>query len=99
MVVFRDGPAGRRARLVGGADVWQVIRAVRSARNSEADLDAEAVVQLVADNTGVGVPLVRAAISYWAAFPDEIDALIDRADREETAARARWQREHGLLGA
>jgi hypothetical protein len=99
LVVFRDGPAGRRARLVSGPDVWQVIRAVRSARTAETDLDAEAIIALVSTNSGASVPLVRAAIEYWTAYPEEIDTLIERADREESEARARWQREHQLLGA
>jgi len=99
LVVFRDGPAGRRARLVGGPDVWQVIRAVRSARAAEPELGAEQTVALVSTTSGVSVPVVRAAISYWTAYSDEIDTLVDRADREESDARARWQREHQLLGA
>lgn len=96
-VVFRDGPAGRRARLVGGPDVWQVIRAVRSSRAAEPTLESAEVVALVADTSGVAVPVVQAAISYWAAYPSEIDAQIARAKEEESAARARWEREHGLL--
>ena len=28
-IVYRDGPAGRRAGLLGGPDVWEVVRAVR----------------------------------------------------------------------
>lgn len=99
LIVFRDGPAGRRARLVGGPDVWQVIRAARSARAAEPDLDAEAIVALVGENSGVNVPLIRAAIGYWTAYPGEVDTLISRADREEYEARERWQREHQLLGA
>jgi hypothetical protein len=99
LIVFRDGPAGRRARLVGGPDVWQVIRAVRSARAAEPDLDAEAIVALVGENSGVNVQLIRAAIGYWTAYPDEVDMLISRADREESEARERWRREHQLLGA
>jgi hypothetical protein len=79
--------------------VWQVIRAVRSARAVEPDLDAEAIVTLVSDTSGVSVALIRAAIGYWTAYPDEVDALISRADREESEARKRWQREHQLLGA
>src|SRR5919106_250656 len=39
-VMFRDGPMGRRATLVGGPDVWEVIRALRSARTAEPDLAA-----------------------------------------------------------
>ena len=30
-IVFRDGPAGRRAAVVGGPDVWEIIGAVHSA--------------------------------------------------------------------
>lgn len=98
LVVFRDGPAGRRARLVGGPDVWEVARAVRSARDSEPDLDAQGVVELVSETTGVGPRLVRAALEYWAAFPDEIDAWVERADAEAAEAQERWLREQALLG-
>jgi hypothetical protein len=30
-VLFREGPAGQRAVLSGGPDVWEVIRAIKSA--------------------------------------------------------------------
>lgn len=97
LIVFRDGPSGRRARLVGGPDVWQVIRAVRSARRAEPSFDADEVLALVSDNAGVPAPLVHGAITYWAAFPAEVDALIARADEEEAQARQSWEREHDLL--
>lgn len=97
LVVFRDGPAGRRARLTGGPDVWEVVRAVRSARQAEPALSADEVVALVAETSGVPGALVRAAIAYWADYPDEVDALVARADEEETQARRRWEREQGLL--
>src|SRR5580704_12634931 len=29
-IIFRSGPTGRRAALVGGPDVWEVIRAIKS---------------------------------------------------------------------
>ncbi len=96
-ILFRDGPAGRRARLANGPDVWQVIRAVRSAREAEPEFEADEVLSLVSDSTGVAIPLVQAAIAYWAAFPAEIDQLIERAAEEEAEGRQRWEREHGLL--
>jgi hypothetical protein len=34
-VIFRTGPTGRRAALAGGPDVWEVIRAVKSAHAAE----------------------------------------------------------------
>ncbi len=98
LVVFRDGPAGRRARLIDGPDVWEVARAVRSARAAEPDLAPDVLVALVSETSGVADRLVRAAIDYWAAFPDEIDGWIARAGAEAEEARRRWQREQALLG-
>ncbi len=37
-IVFRDGPAGRRASVIGGPDVWEVVTALRSARSAEPEL-------------------------------------------------------------
>ena len=96
-VIFRDGPAGRRARLVGGPDVWEVIRAVQSARRAEPTLTSTEVVDLVTETSGVPAALVRAAVAYWADYPAEVDALVTRANEEEVQARRRWEREQGLL--
>ena len=97
LVVFRDGPAGRRARLVGGPDVWEIVRAVRSVRNAEPDLHADDVIALVEETTGVAAHLVRAAVDYWADHPADVEAWITRADVEGRAAEERWRREQRLL--
>ena len=65
-VMFRDGPMGRRATLVGGPDVWEVIRALRSARSAEPALAQPELLDLVADTTGVAPRLLRVAVGYWA---------------------------------
>jgi hypothetical protein len=96
-VTFREGPTGRRAGLVGGPDVWEVVRALRSARAAEPELDENALVSLVAGNTGVPTRLLRTALRYWAAYPAEVDAEIAAADDAESAAERAWQREHDLL--
>lgn len=96
-VIFRDGPAGRRAVLIGGADVREVIRAVKSARAAEPGLDADQVVALVSTNTGVPTRLVDTAIRYWAAYPDEIDAWIDEVESFEEQALLAWERRQDLL--
>ena len=96
-VVFRDGATGRRAVLIGGPDVREVIRAVRSARATETTLEPDAIVDLVATNTGVAARLIHIAIRYWAAYPDEIDRWIaDSAELEERSIRE-WEREQDLL--
>ena len=96
-VAFRDGPAGRRAVLVGGPDVWEVIRAVRSARTAEPELDPDRVLALVASNTGVHPRLTQVALRYWADYPDEIDSWVTDAERAEADALAAWQRQEELL--
>ncbi len=91
-VYFREGPAGRRATLVAGPDIWEVIRALRSGRAAEPDLPDGELVELVSDNTGVPVRSIRTALTYWSAYPDEVDAMVEHADdveREQVAASAR----------
>jgi hypothetical protein len=96
-VLFRDGPSGRRAVLIGGPDVWEVVRVVRSARSAEPDLDAEAVVGLAVETMGLPPGRVRVALDYWAAYPDEIERQIRDAEEAERAAEVLWQRERRLL--
>jgi hypothetical protein len=96
-VLFRDGPSGRRAVLIGGPDVWEVVRVVESARNAEPALDGEAVVGLAVETMGLPPGKVRVALDYWATYPDEIEQQIRDADEAERAAEERWQRERRLL--
>jgi hypothetical protein len=98
-IFFREGPAGRRAVLVGGPDVWEVIRAVKSVRANEPGLSADEVVDLVAQDSGVPARLLRVAIDYWAAYPDEIDEWIKAADEAERDAYEQWQRRQKLLAS
>ena len=96
-VIFRDGPTGRRAVLIGGPDVREVIRAVKSARAAEPDLDSDEIVALVSTNTGVPGRLAETAIRYWAAFPDEIDSWIEEVESFEEQALLAWERRQVLL--
>jgi hypothetical protein len=73
------------------------VRAVKCARVHESALDGNEAVALVVDNTGTSARHVRAAISYWSQFPDEIDAQIELADQAEQHALDAWQRERDLL--
>jgi hypothetical protein len=96
-IVFRPGPTGRRAGLAGGPDVWEAIRAIKSARASEPGLLEDDLLGLIAENTGMPVRSLRIAIRYWASYPDEIDDEIAAADAAEEAAEDAWQRERQLL--
>jgi hypothetical protein len=86
---FADGPAGRRAILLGtGLDVWEAFATVRQPGSS---------VDAAARYLEIPVSVVRAAVRYAAAFPDEISDLLVRqaavGEREQAAAR----REQALL--
>ena len=96
-IVFRPGPTGRRAGLVGGPDVWEVVRAVKSARAHEPDLAEDDLLTLIADNTGIPGRLIRVAVRYWASYPDEVDAEIAAAEAADDAAEDAWRRERQLL--
>lgn len=98
LVVFRDGPMGRRARLAGGPDVWEIVQAIRSAQSGEPDLSADEIVELVAETAGLPGAMVRAAVAYWADYPDEVDAFIEVVQTAGDRAQRRWQRERELLG-
>jgi hypothetical protein len=96
-ITFRAGPTGRRAALAGGPDVWEVIRAIRSAHAAEPELDSDDLLNLVSDNSGIALRLVSTAVRYWAAYPDEVDAEIAAADAADDAAQQAWLRERRLL--
>ena len=96
-VIFRSGPTGRRAALAAGPDVWEVIRAIRSAHAAEPGLNSDELVNLVSNNTGMALRLVNTAVRYWAAYPGEVDSEIAAAEAAEEAAEQAWLRERQLL--
>ena len=98
LITFKDGPAGRRARVVGGPDVWEIIGAVRSVRMAEPDLAGDEALTVVAETSGVPTPFLRAALAYWGDYPEEVDAFLDRARAEAVQAQTAWERQQELLG-
>jgi hypothetical protein len=93
LIRFVDGPAGRRARLVRGPDVWEVISFL-----NRSEAEGEDKVDHAAGWFRLPATEIEAALGYYAAFPEEIDERIrlnDRAAAEaETIAAGRRQ----LLG-
>ena len=91
-ILFRDGPAGRRATVVGGPDVWEIVREVQAARAAEPELAEAELLVMLEEGTGVPPRMIRTALDYWAAYPDEVEALIDyaeQAEAEQAVAAAR----------
>lgn len=98
-VLFRDGAAGRRAVLVGGPDVWEVIKQVRDARSTNPRLKGDALITFVSELTGVSVSRISAALDYYTAFPDEVDERIAQDSALEAELAVSMQRRDALLGA
>jgi hypothetical protein len=96
-VTFQEGPIGRRATLASGPDIWEIIRIVKATRAAEPALAEGELLRLVADNSGQSPRAVRTAVAYWADFPDEIEALLEHADRIETGAAAAAERTKTLF--
>jgi hypothetical protein len=96
-IMFRPGPTGRRAGLVGGPDVWEVIGALQAVRAQDPDLADESLVEAVADVTGLNPRLVRVAVRYYTAYPDEVDERIAANREAAREAEAAWQAENDLL--
>jgi uncharacterized protein (DUF433 family) len=82
LIRFAEGPAGRRARLVGtGKDVWEIIATVR---DNDGDLgEAARYLELP-------LGLVQAAVSYYGAYADEVDQWIGLNEQETADAHAAY---------
>lgn len=89
LIRFTEGPAGRRAALVGrGLDVWEVIATVRD--NDGSPSEAAAYLE-------IPVGLVDAAIVYYGAHRQEIDEWIaDNAAEYERGFAAAMSGERAL---
>lgn len=98
-VLFREGPTGRRAVLIGGPDVWEVIRAVKVARAAASQRSRDALLDDVAENTGVSRRLIDLAIEYWSAYPDEVESRITAANKAAQEAEERWRRQNEMLAS
>ncbi len=93
-VVYRDGPTGRRAGLVGGPDVWEVIRALKAASGG-----AEVRVRTVAEERGLPVAQVRLAIDFYGEHADEVDERIALDAQAAERVRKVVERRERLLSA
>lgn len=91
-IVFRDGPAGRRASIEGHLDVWELVMTLETGGK-----EGEDPAPWLSDLLGITEWRVRVALSYYAAFPDDVDkfvrSTIDGADEAEAA----WLREQNAL--
>ena len=83
LITFRDGPAGRRAGVVGGPDVWEIVMWLDGLTDED-----DPVVALAAEQS-LSRTLIEAALRYRDGYPDEIEARIALHRHETAAADAR----------
>lgn len=91
-IAFRDGPAGRRASLVSGPDVWEVISTLLSGEDQ-----GEQAIRATAQHLNRSEAKIRVAVGYYADFQGEIDAFIARNDQRAYEAEAAGRRQQALL--
>jgi hypothetical protein len=92
-ISFRDGPAGRRAALSGGPDVWEVIDSLQGT-----DLTGEEAVAATAEWGHLTIAQVRMAVRYYADYRDEVDERIAFNRAEAQRQRQAWERMKDALG-
>lgn len=92
-IVFRPGPAGWRAALLIGPDVWEIIGLIRSL-----DATGVAAIDEAAELLTLTEDQVRSALAYYGAYPDEIDARIAANDQAAERAERAWRAQQALLG-
>lgn len=82
-IVFRDGPAGRRAALAGGPDVWEIIETLKGT-----GLSGEHAIAATAEWGALTRAQVHAAVRYYADFREEVDDRIAHNSQEADRQRA-----------
>jgi len=90
-VRFITGASGKReAHIVGTR--WKVRQIIVSLKGEKGQIAA------VVKGFDLTEPQVRAAVSYYADFTDEIDADIERDSADAEQQRVRWEREQSVIG-
>lgn len=92
LVTFRDGATGRRAALVGGPDIWEVVSGIVGG-----DVPGDQRRDRAVEVFGLRPAQVDAAMAYYAEFTDEIDAEISLNAEVADEAEALWHRQQALL--
>lgn len=76
LVTFRDGPTGRRAGLIGGPDVWEVVMWAKDLS------DKRDPVGTLSTESDLSRTQIEAALRYQGSYPEEVEARIELHRRE-----------------
>ena len=88
-IIFGEGVSGRRAKVAGtGIEVWEIIAAYKSVGKD--------LKKLKKAYHWLSQEQVKAALSYYSAYPEEIDRLIER---NESWTKKKIQERHPLMSS
>jgi hypothetical protein len=91
-IVFRGPGHDRRAALAAGPDVWEVVGRLQELGGAE-----EERISLLAEESDLHPRLIRVALNYAAAHPDDVLARIARNRAAAERSRATSQQREALL--
>ena len=92
MIVFRDGPSGRRAGLIGGPDVWEVVGGLVGG-----DVRPEERIARAAEHLRLSRQQLDAVLNYYSDFTTEIDEEVAENVAVADELEALWRRRQDLL--
>ena len=92
LIVFRDGASGRRAGLIDGPDIWEVVGGTVGG-----DVPIGDRVDRAVSIFGLSFERVTAALDYYAAFPEEINGTIEANVAAAEESEEIWRRRQQLL--
>ena len=92
LIVFRDGASGRRAGLIDGPDVWEVVGGIVGG-----DVPVAQRVERAVSVFGLAPERVAVALDYYAAYPAEIDDAIAANVAAAEESEEIWRRRRRLL--
>ena len=88
-IIFGEGVSGRRAKVAGtGIEVWEIIAAYKSV--------GKGLKRLKKAYHWLSQEQVKAALSYYSAYPEEIDRLIER---NESWTKRKIQERHPFMSS
>jgi len=88
-ISFGEGVSGRRAKVAGtGIEVWEIVAAYKSVRKD--------LKRLKKAYHWLSQEQVKAALSYYSAYPEEVDHLIDR---NEGWTKKKIEKRHPFMGS
>jgi hypothetical protein len=96
-ITFRPGPTGRRAGLVAGPDIWEVISTLHNVQDASPELVGDALVTEVGEALGLSEHKVRIAIRYYGAYPADIDWRIKANNEATIRLETAWRAEQQIL--